>query len=403
MSRTRTRYFSTPENYSWGTDYILWYNNDPQNEVTGTTGQYTGSDNTYSSDESFTDEVHSGYRRRSAKGEIMLGPRDSLLVQEFAPVVSVAGSAVELVDDYGNHFWHTYNGTMKSRGMLPTSSYPDLTLDTTAIFSQAVTQAHANISASDAMLWASLGEAKKTVLGIQRILVKVKKCLKSKRKLIYELRKLKDVSNLADVYMTIRYELRPLYYDVNNYIDAFSNSHPNHCRQTFRGYAETEASAEQEYVSSFSHFKFTCLNTKHRRAYVRAGVLTDVDLDTLQAFGIYDIPQSIWELMPYSFVIDWFANVGSVIASHTPNAGFTSLGSWATTTIESTYTSRITEVTPANANVRSCSFSGSPAYTKKIKRVTRVINPSVPLLPSLRVNLDCLKLLDLAIMIRNII
>jgi hypothetical protein len=38
-----------------------------------------------------------------------------------------------------------------------------------------------------------------------------------------------------------------------------------------------------------------------------------------------------WELIPFSFVADWFVNIGPYVRAITPKVGVHSLGSWTTT------------------------------------------------------------------------
>lgn len=54
---------------------------------------------------------------------------------------------------------------------------------------------------------------------------------------------------------------------------------------------------------------------------------------TLQSVGLYPSPKSIWELVPYSFVVDWFADVTSML--NTMDANLT----WSTHEVLSTCTS----------------------------------------------------------------
>jgi len=45
-----------------------------------------------------------------------------------------------------------------------------------------------------------------------------------------------------------------------------------------------------------------------------------------------DIPATIWEVIPYSFVVDWFVGIGSWLTAVTPNPDVRVLGNWVTYT-----------------------------------------------------------------------
>jgi len=45
----------------------------------------------------------------------------------------------------------------------------------------------------------------------------------------------------------------------------------------------------------------------------------------------WDVPSTMWELTPFSFVVDWFSNVGDWIQAITPDPDILVLGNWCTT------------------------------------------------------------------------
>jgi hypothetical protein len=64
---------------------------------------------------------------------------------------------------------------------------------------------------------------------------------------------------------------------------------------------------------------------------VRAGSLYSIDKrSVLQPFGldISNIPRTAWELIPMSFVVDWFVNIGDYISAITPVVGLNRQCEW---------------------------------------------------------------------------
>jgi hypothetical protein len=97
-----------------------------------------------------------------------------------------------------------------------------------------------------------------------------------------------------------------------------------------------------------------------------------------------DIPVTVWELVPWSFVVDWFVNVGDWIQAVTPNPSVTVKGSWTTTIVRTR-----DEVGP----IRATLYVGTPPATTYVsvadggdftsESVIRISNPSLPLSPQL--------------------
>lgn len=72
------------------------------------------------------------------------------------------------------------------------------------------------------------------------------------------------------------------------------------------------------------------------------GILYLVCLDqmagVMRALGLRacDMPATAWEIMPYSFVADWFVGIGSWIKAISPSPGIVPLGNWSTIITDAT-------------------------------------------------------------------
>lgn len=128
------------------------------------------------------------------------------------------------------------------------------------------------------------------------------------------------------------------------------------------------------------------LNTKVRvREIVTVGASLTVQLkaDRMAFYGfrLTDVPSAAFELIPLSFVWDWFFNVGDWIQAITPDPGLNVLAS----------TCSIAQKYEASAELLSASWmygtltktTDPHLYRYKKERLDRYVNPSLPLLPVL--------------------
>jgi hypothetical protein len=54
--------------------------------------------------------------------------------------------------------------------------------------------------------------------------------------------------------------------------------------------------------------------------------LSDATLAEFSSLGLINPLEIVWELLPYSFVVDWFLPIGNWLSSMTADAGFTFQG-----------------------------------------------------------------------------
>jgi hypothetical protein len=143
---------------------------------------------------------------------------------------------------------------------------------------------------------------------------------------------------------------------------------------------------------------------------VRSGVLTQLETDSkLPAWGFTEVLESAWELVPYSFIIDWFLNVGNTIAAFTPDYGLRALASWtvATTSVVKTF-----RIAGSSADMPTATSTLDPLeHTNfvtggELRDITitkeRIPNPSRSLLPRVNLRLSTAKLLDLLVIAKNL-
>lgn len=194
------------------------------------------------------------------------------------------------------------------------------------------------------------------------------------------------VESAQNLWLQYRFGIRPLVSSVNGVVQALGKIRTKR-RWTARGNYTLERYDTQTSVGST--WSTTCSYTMSRRhkAVVRAGILLEEEVTLprslgVDASGMLALP---WELVPYSFVADWFVNVGDFLYALTPYLTKNPLASW--WTVEQTWNSSYKVNSTAATNsanytiVRPVSDSREGTYVDKT-RYLALAGPSVGLKPS---------------------
>jgi hypothetical protein len=100
-----------------------------------------------------------------------------------------------------------------------------------------------------------------------------------------------------------------------------------------------------------------------------------------------DIPATLWEVVPYSFVVDWFFNVGDWIQAFTPAPGITPLRNWATVITQSDSESSAKCEWDVPLSEGSLSYEGDfGGVTTTSFSFQRFVDQSLPGYPVMRYN-----------------
>lgn len=193
-------------------------------------------------------------------------------------------------------------------------------------------------------------------------------------------------TNLSSLWLEFSYGWRPLFSSVQGAIDLFQqqivsgeiirveSKYKNHEVKTSTGTFDTYYGWKSDWVNESDHV----YTVKHVVYYT----VSDVSAATSSQAGLTNLPNLGWELVPFSFVVDWFINVGSWLSSLDATNGLAFVKGCKTTCykVNSVRTNSSSSTIPT---VTAC--EGVQVSTLRDFRLTReVLNdfPSTPWTPS---------------------
>lgn len=323
---------------------------------------------------------------------------------------------------------YVYNGT-KNWGTYPSSWYnfllnsyaPTPTVDAESLMDQALHKAWSRQDLTQVQALVIAAEFGETLKSFQQAFEGFTKLMKSLRR-SHGLSFIKELSgkSISEKFMYLRYALRPLIYDVVDTIKTLQmQSKKINSMMTTRGTCSDFVNYvdEGQHVYDKTWTSGVFIWADHQRVSyqrktevnieARSGVLSRIEaISGLNTWGLDQPIEALWELVPLSFVVDWFLDVADTIGAWTPEFGLKALASWTvlTTTvyksIRVTGSDRWCDGTGVESvNVHSVYNNFHVTETNIVK--VRTPNPNLTLLPRIRVNLDPLKVIDLAIILRQ--
>jgi hypothetical protein len=211
-------------------------------------------------------------------------------------------------------------GLSQSAGiMLDEILYSNIPVPTDAcdsIFSDA----YAGIQEAEFDLLTTLAEANKTLKYATDRLRDAGRIIRSVRRGNFSFLKEKPPS-IQDAWLEARYAIRPIVYDVSNAMQAFGSDKrlAPFIRSSRRDNLTDEIEIDTSYTSNGVTYRLEgYADVSHE---LRAGVYANLqhDLPNVKLLGLLNLASTAWELVPWSFVVDWFVNSSTIIASLNPN------------------------------------------------------------------------------------
>lgn len=151
--------------------------------------------------------------------------------------------------------------------------------------------------------------------------------------------KVTPASATRDAWLEYRYGWKPLLMDIEAIRKKTRENllSLNRYRLVARAGTRREFSTDDSWPATAT---FSCSGSQSRLTKLRcdAGVIYDIvdrrPSDEIAAFmgsRVRDVPATVWEMIPFSFVADWFSNVGDWLQAISPDPNIKVRGWWVTT------------------------------------------------------------------------
>lgn len=213
------------------------------------------------------------------------------------------------------------------------------------------------------------------------------------------------LSNLCRKWLGYRYGVMATVYDVESWIEASSSKGRRH-RVTSPVTDQFDSDTGEVVAYANWHSTLYWPNTgpfitrtiRRRRSVVRAGVILSSEAEGMaDTLGLNRVASSAWELVPFSFVLDWLCDVGTRLAAHEGSFLMRPLGTWVThehyLSFSHSYEWRPNSHTTGGVTYSASGSDRGTVVDSTLYRV-RVANPPLSFVPQLDVNLNWKRITD---------
>lgn len=290
------------------------------------------------------------FKQRKKRGEIIM---NDVLVERYSRDSSLSGYCKQGPYSYWANAYDVMEGDITGWVEEKVGFEPSITGDCSSIASIQLTKCYAEMNQSAILSGEILSEISQTVSMLRRPMASSKTLLSkiSKSWKRSKWRTARDSTKaLSDAWLEHRYGWKPIFYDAESIMkEANKKASGRLERKVVRSTGRTTS----DKTKSFSNIPLVYIGwgatgavRTSQKGSGSAGVIYEVvnrtatqELDRIAGTRARDLPATIWEVLPYSFVVDWFVNVGDWLQAISPTPGINVVGAWTTVVneIEITY------------------------------------------------------------------
>lgn len=266
------------------------------------------------------DEVTLNFRKRMRLGEIIINDFTNVKESRFDSTIGVEARANSANPD-GRVFVQKRDGPqltymmesasrgLRTRYVIPNDKYLDA-------LSRAGTSARAQVTQQEADVLTMLLELKKTISTLLNP-------LNNLNSLILRFARAKSVAGstlsvgkyISSEWLKFRYGIMPIMYDIQGIIKAIEKDRSKGRHHARGGASLNETLLLTPQIWSHGDIDTTYLDTYTDDIVIKCGLVYDAKLVVADYLGLNlrAIPSTAWEVIPFSFIVDWFFNVQEYI------------------------------------------------------------------------------------------
>lgn len=291
------------------------------------------------------DIVTPNFHSRKKKGEFIVNPYTNGRYNIFNSINGVAGRSNFLNPDGSRYSYSregpqlTYMMGLTGDILLPRALHDNSEVDRAADL--ASTACRAQLRGAETDILVLLAELKKTfsmlLNPLSNLYTLLERIERHRRQVAYSL---SLAQFIASEWLRYRYGILPIMYDIEGIIKALEKDKtkgPRHARGSEK--------LSREDVKPPLFFRHGDIQTDYQDTYteeilIKCGLVNQASLKTTDFLGLNlrSIPVAAWELIPFSFVVDWFMNVQVYISAMASAPSGNEKGAWTTITRTQTAT-----------------------------------------------------------------